>query len=165
MRSGSRYLKGLAWQAPLLALAAVALGSCFNLLRADGISLRGDWSPERRFTDREGVSIVVSLEEARALFEKEAVSFVDARSREQYEEGHIKGALSLPWQEVETYFTEVSGRLEPDKTIVTYCDGDACDLSHSLAVFLKEMGFANVRVLLNGWTIWRSAQLPVEKTG
>jgi rhodanese-related sulfurtransferase len=159
----NHFLRTLTWQAPLLAFAAIVLGSSFNLLRADGISLRRDRSNESRFTDKESISLMVSLEEARALFEKDAASFVDARPSQHYEEGHIRGALSLPWQEVETAFAEVTGRLEPEKIIITYCDGEDCDLSHSLAVFLREMGFTNVRVLVNGWTLWQRAQLPVEK--
>lgn len=155
----------LMWQAPLLVIAAIALGVGFNILRADGVALRGDWSPESRVTDKEGNSLIVALEEARVLFEKDSALFVDARSKQQYEEGHIKGALSLPWQDVEDAFAEASGSLDSGKTIVTYCDGEACDLSRSLALFLKEMGFSDVRVLVNGWTLWQRAQLPVERAG
>lgn len=153
----------LKWQAPLIIIVAMALGVLFNILRANGVALIGDWSPESRLTDREGNSLIVAFEEARMLFEKDSALFVDARSKQQYEEGHIKGALSLPWQEVEVSFAEASGSLNSGKTIVTYCDGEACDLSRSLALFLKEMGFSDVRVLVNGWTLWRSAQLPVER--
>jgi 3-mercaptopyruvate sulfurtransferase SseA len=32
-------------------------------------------------------------------------------------------------------------------------------------VFLKDMGFANVRVLVNGWTVWITAGLPTQKAG
>jgi len=165
MNSLSSRPRCLTWQAPLLALAAIALGVVFNILRADGVAFIGDWSPESRLTDKESISLIVAFEEARVLFEKDSALFVDARSKQQYEEGHIKGAVSLPWQEVEAAFAGVSGRLESGKTVVTYCDGEACDLSRSLAFFLKEMGFPDVRVLVNGWTLWRRAQLPVERAG
>ena len=45
--------------------------------------------------------------------------------------------------------------------IIAYCDGEHCDLSHELALFLKEMGFENARVLVNGWTVWQQAGLRV----
>jgi 3-mercaptopyruvate sulfurtransferase SseA len=47
-------------------------------------------------------------------------------------------------------------------TLITYCDGESCDLSHELALFLKEMGFENVRVLVNGWSVWQQAGLPFQ---
>jgi len=89
---------------------------------------------------------------------------VDARSESLYREGHIQGALNIPWQEVDRYFVEVMERLDPEKTIITYCDGETCELSHELALFLQEMGFQSVRVLVNGWTVWKEAGLPVGKT-
>lgn len=52
--------------------------------------------------------------------------------------------------------------LEGSEAIVTYCDGESCDLSHELALFLKEMGFENVRVLVNGWSVWQQAGLPTD---
>ena len=60
------------------------------------------------------------------------------------------------------YFAEAADRLANAKAIVTYCDGENCDLSHDPALFLKEMGFENVRVLVNGWTVWHEAGLPTE---
>jgi rhodanese-related sulfurtransferase len=122
----------------------------------------GDWSVEARFADAAGDSLVIALDEAAALFEQDAVVFLDARPTDQYEKGHIRGALNLPWQEVDRYFMELAGRLEDSKMIVAYCDGESCDLSHELALFLKEMGFADVRVLVNGWTVWLQAGLPID---
>ncbi|MBW2042891.1 MAG: rhodanese-like domain-containing protein [Deltaproteobacteria bacterium] len=108
--------------------------------------------------------MVVGLEEARKLHETQKAIFVDARSESLYREGHIQGALNIPWQEVDRYFVEVMERLDPEKTIITYCDGETCELSHELALFLQEMGFQSVRVLVNGWTVWKEAGLPVGKT-
>jgi 3-mercaptopyruvate sulfurtransferase SseA len=45
--------------------------------------------------------------------------------------------------------------------VITYCDGESCNLSHELAVFLQDMGVEQVRMLFNGWTVWREAGLPV----
>jgi 3-mercaptopyruvate sulfurtransferase SseA len=46
---------------------------------------------------------------------------------------------------------------------VTYCDGETCSLSEDLAKELMAMGYKQVKVLLNGWTRWNEAGLPVEK--
>jgi len=60
-------------------------------------------------------------------------------------------------------FIEATKDISPDATIITYCDGETCNLSHNLALFLLDMGFSNVRVLINGWTVWLEGNLPVEK--
>jgi len=50
-----------------------------------------------------------------------------------------------------------------DTPIITYCDGETCNLSHDLALFLKDMGFAHVNVLVNGWTLWIEKGLPTQE--
>ncbi len=66
-----------------------------------------------------------SLESARRIPRAEAIKwvkekkavFVDVRSKESYDAGHIKGAISIP-------LSELLGRLRelpPKKFIITYC--------------------------------------------
>lgn len=159
----SKPLRQALWQITALLALAVLLAVGVNHWRADGIPLVGDWSEGAHFADASGGSMVVSLDRARELFEQEAVLFVDARPASQYADGHIQGALNIPWQEVDRYFMEAADRLDGAGAIVTYCDGESCDLSHELALFLKDMGFENVRVLVNGWTVWKQAGLPTEE--
>jgi rhodanese-related sulfurtransferase len=104
----------------------------------------------------------ISLEEAKKLFFTHAGVFIDARSAEDFAQGHIKGSRSLPWHHVELNFMAVTADLELSTPIVTYCDGETCELSHDLALFLRDAGFTITRVLVNGWTIWQQAGLPVE---
>lgn len=153
------------WQVPALILLALFSALCLNHFRPSGIPLVGDWSQEARFSDAKGESLVISLEEARQGFERQALLFLDARPRDQYVQGHIRGALSLPWQDAEDCFLEVAEHLDSGKPMVTYCDGETCELSHDLALFLKASGFDNIRVLVNGWTLWREAGLPVATGG
>ncbi len=144
----------------LLFISAI-LAMVVNQIRPDGIKIVGDWSVEARLRGPDGESMIVSLEEARELYDLHEAIFIDARSEEHYHEGHIKGALSLPWQRVHEYFIEVAEQLDPGKPIITYCDGETCELSHELAIFLKDMGFNNSRVLVNGWGLWLESGLPV----
>ncbi len=150
-------------QVSALVVLAALLAMGVNQIRGDGIPLVGDWSAEARLVDDAGASLIVSPDIARRLFESEAALFLDARSRSEYARGHVRGALSLPWQGVDGHFMEIADRLPMDKTIITYCDGETCDLSHELALFLREMGFADVRVLVNGWTVWQRAGLPTDE--
>lgn len=150
------------WQVPSLVMIAFLIAVGVNHWRSDGIPLVGDWSLQAQVSATAGNSMVIDLEEAEQLFLKDEILFLDARSADEYEAGHIQGALSLPWQEIDRYFDGLFDRLDEGVTIVTYCDGDHCDLSHELALFLKDMGFENVRVLINGWTLWREAGLPAD---
>jgi rhodanese-related sulfurtransferase len=154
-------LKQALWQVPLLLVLAGALALGVNALRTDGLPLVGDWSAQARFADQAGDSLTIDLDQARRLFEADAALFVDARPESQYAEGHIQGALCLPWQYVDDHIMDAYERLlATDRTIITYCDGESCDLSHELALLLKDLGMKNVRVLVNGWSVWREAGLP-----
>jgi rhodanese-related sulfurtransferase len=155
--------KQAVWQAVALLLLAALSAILTNQGRKDSLPLIGNWSAEARYSDTAGQSLVVSLKEARRMFENDAALFIDARSEDLYTEGHIRGALNLPWQEVDRFYAELSDRLGPEKPLIAYCDGESCELSHELALFLQDMGFSNVRVLVNGWTEWQAAGLPTEK--
>jgi rhodanese-related sulfurtransferase len=157
----------LAWsraarQVPALVLLSVAAALAVNALRADRLPLAGDFSAAARMTTATGERMDIGLDEAQKLFAAHAAVFIDARSVEDYAKGHIQGALSLPWQEVDRNFLAVTQSLDVETQIVTYCDGETCELSHDLALFLRDAGFLNTRVLINGWTLWQQAGLPAE---
>jgi rhodanese-related sulfurtransferase len=144
------------WQIPMILVIALAIGLGFNQLRSNPLPMVCNWAE----LGDHGLSI--SLTEAARLFQQNKAVFLDARPVEFYDQGHIKGALSLPWQKVDEQWMEVMDRIPPDSTIITYCDGPACDLSEMLAKYMIDMGFENVHTLVNGWTMWNQQNLPVE---
>ncbi|MFP4256606.1 MAG: rhodanese-like domain-containing protein [Desulfobacterales bacterium] len=150
------------WQTAGIIVLACILAASVNLLRGSAVPFVGDWSADSRFADDPGQNLVISLKEASRLYAENKAVFVDARPEHQYDQGRIKGAVSLPWQDADDRFLEVTDRLEGKETIITYCDGENCELSHELALFLSDMGFEDVRVLINGWTKWRQAGLPTQ---
>ncbi len=150
------------WQCSALIVFASLLAFSINYLRNDRLQLFGNWSPETRLIGPSGKRLDISLPEAKKLFFQQSVVFIDARPQDDYEKGHIKGALGLPWNEVDRNFMRVTEDISPDTPIITYCDGETCELSHDLAIFLLDMGFSNVRILINGWTLWKEAGLPME---
>ncbi len=158
-------IKQALWQAPAMIALACMLGLAINYLRTDRLPLVGNYSADARFTDVKGKSLIVSFLEARRLFEEGSALFLDARPKTLYAQGHIRGAFNLPWETVNDDFLSVADRLQNANTIITYCDGESCDLSHELALFLIEMGLKNVHVLVNGWSVWQEAGLPVEGDG
>ena len=150
------------WQVPAILLIAAVVAVGVNRLRPDNtLPLMATRLPAAA-VQPEGQTDQVSIARARELFEQNAALFLDARSRDDYLKGHIRGALSLPWQEVDERFADISDKLGEDSIIITYCDGEGCLLSHHLAQYLKDMGFSRVRVLKNGWSLWRQNDFPVE---
>jgi rhodanese-related sulfurtransferase len=152
------------WQVPALVILSAAVALAVNVLRADRLPLVGDFSVAARITTATGERMDISLNEAKKLFFTYAAVFIDARSEEEYARGHIQGALSLPWHDVDLNFIAVTQDMDMETQIVTYCDGETCELSHDLALFLRDAGFVNTRVLVNGWTLWQQTDLPVEFT-
>jgi len=101
----------------------------------------------------------IPLPEAQELWTSGSGFFLDARAPADYAAGHIAGSLSLPIEEFDDHFSQVQRFLSPDSMIVAYCDGMDCELSNQLMVRLRELGYHNVRHLVNGWTAWRTAGL------
>ncbi|MEX1298480.1 MAG: rhodanese-like domain-containing protein [Desulfotignum sp.] len=147
-------------QTIFILLISVTLGAAVNLIRPDGIPFVDSWSITDKLVTEDGEDLAIALEDAATLFTDNAAVFLDARSPAEYEQGHIQGAVNLPWHEVDNYFETVIMALDPEAMVITYCDGEACPLSHDLAVFLKDLGFTRVKVLVNGWTLWKNHGLP-----
>ncbi len=155
--------KKAVWQVPAIIVLGVVIGIAVNHFRAAGISLAK--SPEAGQIPGSAVYRIISIDKAAALYRKGNAVFIDARPTSEYKAGHIKGALNLPYGQVEERFISVVQKIPEKETIVTYCDGPTCDLSRELAKFLTQIGFVNVRVLLDGWTEWNAHGLPVSSAG
>jgi len=156
------------WQLTTVVLLAAALGLSTNQVRTTGLPLIGNWSPAAQLTTASGDSLAVSLAEAEEMYYAHAAIFLDARAPEVYDEGHIEGALNLswenlPWDDFDTKLAETLRDFSTETTFIAYCDGEGCSLSGELAMAMLDRGYTNVRVLVNGWTLWNDRGLPVEK--
>lgn len=98
----------------------------------------------------------ISLEELKGLMDSGAdIAIVDCQPRNVYGQGHIKGAISLPWAP-EIYIDEEEWMIPWDTLIITYCDcGPGEADSADVAAQLIRMGFEDVKVLadpsIRGW--------------
>jgi len=152
-------------QAAVLGLISLAVALSANALRpSGGIALVADWSPQARLMAAWGEGFVIPLEQAVEFYDTREAVFVDARPAWEYEEGRIPGAIHLPWQGWEQYMAGFLDAVpDPHTIVIAYCDGEACELSEGLALLLREMGYKNAVVLINGMTVWEQAGYPVEK--
>lgn len=164
MVSGTKNIWSAFLQMGAILALACAAALAVNHFRSGGLPLVGDWSPKGQMSTLRTAAEnpLISLEEARALFLTGGAVFVDARPPEAYETGHIRGAVNLPAEDFDQYFDQTMADIAPDTLLVAYCDGDACDLSRELAFQLSAKGYSHVQVLLNGWTVWLDAKLPID---
>jgi rhodanese-related sulfurtransferase len=78
------------------------------------------------------------------------VTLIDVRSHEEFQKGHITGAISLPFTELKQH----AARLKKSGEIVVYCRGPHCVLSHHAVDLLRAKGIEAVR-LTSGYSDWR----------
>jgi sulfur-carrier protein adenylyltransferase/sulfurtransferase len=84
--------------------------------------------------------------------------FVDVREREEWDEGHIPGALHLPRSYLESRIeSAVPSR---DRPIVVYCASG--NRSAFATRTLEEMGYTDVRNLTGGYVDWKRNGLPTQ---
>lgn len=90
---------------------------------------------------------------------------VDVRTPGEYggKDGHIPGAVNLPFGELATRLKVIGPELEPykDLPVVVTCANEQRS-SHATRS-LKRAGFRNLRVLKGGMRAWKRAGLPLER--
>jgi len=103
--------------------------------------------------DLEPIPAQELLERVRA----DLVTVLDVRPPEEYQSGHLPGAINVPLNELESHFKN----LDPEQEIVAYCRGPHCILAFDAVASLREKGL-KARRLDGGFPEWKLAGLPVE---
>jgi sulfur-carrier protein adenylyltransferase/sulfurtransferase len=96
----------------------------------------------------------VTVDEVKNRVERgEQWTLLDVREREEYRDGHLEGALSLPRGFLELRVEEAV----PDKStpLLAYCASGVRSLM--AARTLKDMGYEQVVSLAGGYTAWKNA--------
>jgi len=93
------------------------------------------------FRQHEGLE-AVTLEELAERMDRGDVVLLDVRPREEYDKGHIPGAVSIPFEELEQHLAT----LPADKEIVAYCRGPYCLYSAQAVESLRRRGRRALRL-------------------
>ncbi len=108
----------------------------------------------------------INLTQAKTLFDINGL-FIDGRKKEEFEKGHIKGAINIPYEEFMKLTVdqrkEMMRKYNKNGVIVCYCDGGGCDVSVDLGYELAKIGFNSVNIYLGGYSEWKSKGYPVEE--
>ncbi len=153
----------------LLLATASLLALATNAISPRGIALVGQWDVAQGVVSANGkdapVNPKVEIDDinlAKQAFDRGDTVFVDARPFEVYQEGRISGAISLPVRRFDDDIMAFMDAYPVETPLITYCSGRSCEDSHRLAQLLGELGYGNVRVMVDGYPDWKAKGYPVE---
>jgi rhodanese-related sulfurtransferase len=107
--------------------------------------------------------IEANLAQAAALYARGGLLVLDAREPEEFAEGHIRGAVSTPYNVLAgdpEGFARIAGDPRP---ILAYCGGGNCEVSMDLAFEILRAGHSRVLVLMDGFPAWEEGGHPVSR--
>jgi ArsR family transcriptional regulator len=85
-----------------------------------------------------------------------SATVLDVRPEDEFQQGHLPGALNIPLSQLERRL----GELPPDREVVAYCRGPWCVLSFEAVAALRQRGY-RARRLEDGFPEWKTSGLPV----
>jgi rhodanese-related sulfurtransferase len=148
----SRLRLGPLAQCSLLVCAAVSAATVYHV-----------FDPEGFFAQRHVVVAIsdsakpparIELSRTRELW-KQGALFIDARRAEDYEQGHIAGAINIPLDTSRSDRAQLLAKRSNTAPLVVYCESSACPYATLLARRLSRQGFGNISVFTGGWVEWR----------
>jgi rhodanese-related sulfurtransferase len=84
---------------------------------------------------------------------------LDVRTPREYKQGHVPGAVNLPYQQIGRRMAELEQIR--DRQVVVYCEvGPRARVAQSM---LEQAGFTDVQHLAGDMAGWRRAHLPVSR--
>lgn len=146
----------------------------FVIVSAAAVLLMGGLVPTAQANDTPATAPgvkVATVEEANKL-QAAGAAVIDTRVAAEYAEGHVKGAVNVPYREKSAKAADFDAaqdefnlsKLSADKgaAIITYCNGPTCWKSFKAAVVAARAGYTNVHWLRDGLPAWKGKGLPVE---
>jgi len=89
---------------------------------------------------------------------QDLITVMDVRPKEEFEAGHVQGAINIPMDQLEQHLQQ----FDPEQEIVAYCRGPHCILAFEAVEQLRSKGF-KARRLEHGFPEWKVAGLPTEE--
>jgi len=105
---------------------------------------------------------MVDVARAKEIVEKGEFLVCDARKSEDFDAGHLPGAVSFPFGTHAETFHELAALFSPEQPVMVYCSGLSCDDALLLAKFLQAQGSARVVLFAEGMSGWKEAGHPIE---
>jgi rhodanese-related sulfurtransferase len=128
-----------------------------NAARDDRLPLVMPFPPSYQCPSYEKPGLPVALRMALNLYGRPGTVFIDARKGGPFEQGHIEGAISIPYSFVEPISKESLDGLRGFISIVVYCNRKDSETSKLMAGEIAQTGFKGVVYLEQGFLGWVKA--------
>jgi rhodanese-related sulfurtransferase len=100
----------------------------------------------------------IAISEMQQLVEQKSAVIYDTRYRQDFVQGAIPGAISLPINSNLVERKQILQGIDNEKKIVLYCQSSGCRFSDSVATFLKFNGYYNISIFRGGYREWENIQ-------
>lgn len=156
-------MKTTAKQIGIIVLASAVLAVVYNAVQPRRIPWVQDWSQqvESKATQK-GIRIIPLAAVADRISASNVV-FIDARTRDEYAKGHIQGAISVPFGNIDERYSVIANLIDSGMELIVYCSNRECDDALLLASELKKMGCSNIAIFIDGFDSWVSHGGEVEQ--
>jgi len=115
--------------------------------------------------------LAMPIECVKYNFDQNNAVIIDARSKEEYDESHIKNSINISYDSYDEFIFKEDGvwfleknyrELLFEQIYIIYCNGGDCPLSEDLAILMYEFGFKMVFIYEEGLPEWIENVYPVE---
>jgi rhodanese-related sulfurtransferase len=124
--------------------------------------------PDQRLKDKglQPISRAKTLEYLHdPRYQEGLIVFVDARNKDEFNDGHIPGAYQLDPYHPEEQVGAVLTACQAADVVVVYCTGGDCEDADSTALLLRDAGIPNTKLFVygGGYTDWTDNHMAVEE--
>lgn len=106
--------------------------------------------------------IQIQIPVVKKFFDADGALIIDARDPDEFLEGHVPGAINLPFDSAVTDPALLQSLPVEGRPIIVYCGGGTCEVSITLAWELLGVGHSRVTYFPGGYPEWVENGFPVE---
>ena len=153
------------YQVYALITISVIISLALNVIRSNPVSIiaqdlkKIDNIDELANSNEPSGIVEIDIEIAKDLYEKGTL-FIDARAEENFNDGHIPGAICS--DELDVLIDKIYSFDNLEKAFVVYCSDDDCGSSEELSYQLYDQGFESIYLFKGGWKQWIENNLPAK---
>jgi rhodanese-related sulfurtransferase len=140
-------------QAAALGAAALIAGVVYHVAGREGLVANAQATASFQKAYLGGFIPKIGVRQVRRALETDTV-LIDARYAEDFQTGHLTGAISLPIDANEAKWRKTMAPIPPKASIIVYCQSAGCKFAERVAGKLVEDGYSDVSVFKGGWAEW-----------
>lgn len=140
-------------QAGIVIAFSFVTGFLFHFLGEGGYLYQNKYTEPIIYSYRSTFLPKIGKNEVKSLQRKGAI-IIDARYAQDFEMGHLDGAINLPIDANDDLSNKILKNLNKESKIVVYCQSAGCEFANTISFFLKEHNFDDIVVYKGGWNDW-----------